>query len=175
LLAQNGENRSFEIDEFNSDQIDQIIYYLTNDVRFDKDQNKALMLMGSVGTGKSMLMEISRRSYAYLSMKMFQIIPAMKIARAYADNNVNLINIANNTGLLCIDDMGCEPKTVKHYGTEYAPIVDVLHFRYTNRRPTFITTNLNPDELEDHYDIRIRNRIKQMCNAITFKGPSRRK
>lgn len=185
ILVENGEkilneddewiDRPFEVDKFNTDQIDQISYYLTDDKRFSKDQNKALMLMGSVGSGKSMLIEISRRSFAYLSRKMFQIIPAMKIASAYADNDIDTKNIANNTGVLCIDDMGCEPQTVKHYGTEYSPIIEVIHFRYINRRPTFVTTNLDANEIEDYYDARIRNRLKQMCNAIIFKGPSRRK
>lgn len=64
--------------------------------------------------------------------------------------------------LLVIDDLGCEAKTA----TNTAMIGDILSTRYSFRRPTIVTSNLSPQELEARYDTRLYERITQTGSLV---------
>jgi len=72
---------------------------------------------------------------------------------------------------LCLDDLGLE-STIKHYGNETNTIAEILLNRYhlftTRGMITHATTNLNPDELENLYGNRVRSRMREMFNLISF-------
>lgn len=79
-----------------------------------------------------------------------------------------------NAPLLLIDDMGCEPDTVKHYGTETTPVADALCRRYDRQLPTIITSNLDDDGIRRKYGERITDRFDEMFDRITYEDESYR-
>lgn len=80
----------------------------------------------------------------------------------------------------CIDDLGVE-HNIKHFGNECNTIGEILLQRYDMHVNygivTQATTNLNADELEDIYGIRVRSRLRSMFNLISFPEvtPDKRK
>ncbi|MGV8830202.1 MAG: ATPase, partial [Breznakibacter sp.] len=82
--------------------------------------------------------------------------------------------------IYCFDDLGTE-LTLKHFGQECNVMTEILSSRYEhyihNDMITHITTNLNADEIEEVYGLRVRSRLRQMCNLIAFPPdtPDKRK
>lgn len=77
--------------------------------------------------------------------------------------------------ILVIEDMGQEPLEVQSYGNIYNPVIDILEKRYERSLPTFITTNLDPQQLGKRYGKRIQDRLREMMFTIPFDNPSYRK
>lgn len=77
--------------------------------------------------------------------------------------------------MLIIDDMGCEPATVKHYGTEATPVADAIFRRYDRMQPTIITSNLDDEGIEQRYGARITDRFEEMFDRISFDNESYRR
>lgn len=72
----------------------------------------------------------------------------------------DVINRAKNAEMLMLDDVGVERQTSWVNET----IFGILDHRLTLQKPTFFTSNLEPDELA--YDERIKDRIKRMTEII---------
>lgn len=79
-----------------------------------------------------------------------------------------------NSLILIIDDLGTEPATAKVYGTEQTPIVEIINHRYEAMLTTIITTNLNDDAIAKRYGERTIDRLREMCERLTFTGTSYR-
>jgi DNA replication protein DnaC len=73
--------------------------------------------------------------------------------------------------ILCLDDLGVE-QNIKHFGNECNTIEEILLQRYdllvNSGIITHATTNLNANELEGLYGIRVRSRLRSMFNLISF-------
>ena len=76
--------------------------------------------------------------------------------------------------VLIIDDLGTEPATAKVYGTEQTPIAEIINHRYEAMLTTIITTNLNDDAIAKRYGERTIDRLREMCERLTFTGASYR-
>ncbi len=74
--------------------------------------------------------------------------------------------------ILAVDDLGTEPISIKVFGNEILPLVDLLSARYDQMLPTIITTNLGPEKITERYGERIADRIREMAEVIQFSGPS---
>ena len=70
--------------------------------------------------------------------------------------------------MLFLDDVGVEPPTVKSWGNEYSPVVELLYYRYDLQKFTIITSNLTPDEFRQRYGDRVGDRLLEMFDAIQF-------
>ena len=79
------------------------------------------------------------------------------------------------TSFIGIDDLGCEPTTIKNYGTDINPVTDLLYRRYDNRSPTIITTNLDRKDIRDKYGDRLADRFNEMFESIGHTTGSYRK
>lgn len=77
--------------------------------------------------------------------------------------------------VLAIDDIGREPVEIMEYGNRLSPIIDLLEYRYAHRLPTFITTNLSPEEFGPKYDERIASRFRETMIHIAYPDKSYRK
>lgn len=68
-------------------------------------------------------------------------------------------------------DLGIE-QNMKHFGNESNVMAEILLSRYDLLRSagiiTHTTTNLNANELEKLYGNRVRSRLREMFNLITF-------
>lgn len=79
-----------------------------------------------------------------------------------------------NSLVLIIDDLGTEPATAKVYGTEQTPIAEIINHRYEAMLTTIITTNLNDEAIAKRYGERTIDRLREMCEKLTFTGASYR-
>lgn len=187
----------FTVDESNKRVLQLMLMYFTGDksfpLEFKKDFGiygnfrKGIMLIGSVGTGKSLLFKIfkeftSREIFAnsfqyYESMEIIDNVNVYGID--YLDKfNLNGIGKFTNPITCYIDDIGSMNETVKHYGSEHNVVEQLIGMRYIilNKfhKLTHISTNKTPKELKDVYGERITDRMKEMFNIIELSGNSRR-
>ena len=92
------------------------------------------------------------------------------------DSNKATFEAAKRCNFLIIDDMGTEPVSVRLYGNEFFPIIEVLLHRYNAMLPTIITSNLAFNSISDIYGPRISDRLREMCETLYFsQGESYRR
>ena len=77
----------------------------------------------------------------------------------------------NHPKIYCFDDLGTE-QALKYFGNECNVMGEILLRRYeyfiTHKMITHLTTNLSASELESCYGNRIRSRLREMFNLISF-------
>lgn len=151
-----------------------LMAYAIRDEAFCKQHNidltKGILLIGKVGCGKTSLMDIFR----ILHYRDFQyaIHATREIAKEF---NINGYTVLNKYGkmhkIVCFDDLGVE-QNIKHFGNECNTMAEILLSRYDLMKYsgiiTHATTNLNADELEVLYGNRVRSRLREMFNLISF-------
>jgi DNA replication protein DnaC len=70
------------------------------------------------------------------------------------------------TTILFLDDIGTESAT--DWAKEI--LYDVVNYRYEERLPTFISSNLSPQELANRLGDKFASRVIEMCNPIRVEG-----
>ena len=116
----------------------------------------------------------------YLSMCENSIIvpvfyTAMELANMVESSKATF-EALKRTQFLIIDDLGTEPVSVKVFGNEYAPIIELLQHRYAEMLPTIITTNLGLNQIAATYGPRISDRLREMCEMLNYaQGESYRR
>lgn len=175
------------VDETNTEVIENLCHYFTNDDKFKGDPNKGLLLFGGVGIGKTTLMQFFRRnqkaSYRVISCREIESDFSSEGEKSVRNCSYN-IKISENMFCqteigFCFDDLGTEANA-KHFGKDKNVMAEILLNRYDNNIPscyTHITTNMNTEELKTQYGTRVHDRMKEMFNIITFdkNAKSRRK
>lgn len=77
------------------------------------------------------------------------------------------------------DELGREPIPGVYYGQKLNVMQHIIHVRYSlwqlAKLRTFVTTNMDAEEVENLYGDYIRDRRKEMFNIIPLTGESRRK
>ncbi len=138
--------------------------------------NKGILMSGPVGCGKTSLMTLFRllpEARFQHSMKScrdvsFEFIKdGYDIIHRYSTNSFN----DGRPKIFCFDDLGTE-KNIKYYGNECNVLAEILLSRYDlfikKGMQTHITTNLSASELEAAYGNRVRSRLREMFNLISF-------
>ena len=73
---------------------------------------------------------------------------------------------------ICFDDLGTE-NNLKYFGNECNVMAEILLSRYdlytSKKLQTHITTNLSATEIEKNYGNRVRSRLREMVNLISFE------
>lgn len=73
----------------------------------------------------------------------------------------------------CFDDLGAE-QALKYYGNECKVLAEVILSRYefyiAFKMRTHLTTNLSASEIDNMYGPRVRSRMREMFNLISFHG-----
>lgn len=189
--SRNPKGQQFIIDGYNEEPVIQICFYFANDQRFMGDLSKGLLLMGSLGTGKTHIMNFFQQNQhsSFVVTKTRTIENAwineskdqdQKIIDYYSVNRTLALNenrFGHKTAGFCFDDLGSETVPSKRFGEEKNVMAEIIMNRYDNKLPyhdTHITTNLLPEEVENRYGSRVRDRLREMFNLITFEGKSRR-
>jgi DNA replication protein DnaC len=134
------------------------------------DLRKGILLTGPVGCGKTSLMTLLP-AFMFPFQK-YQVKTTREIAAEFHKEGFETIQ---KYGLrpkpICLDDLGVE-QNIKHFGNECNTIGEILLNRYdlfvNQGIVTHATTNLNADELEEIYGIRVRSRLRSMFNLISF-------
>ena len=72
---------------------------------------------------------------------------------------------------MCFDDLGVEPAG-RFYGKDCNVMGEILLSRYelflNHKIRTHATTNLDSDELEERYGSRVKSRMRQLFNLVSF-------
>lgn len=166
LVAQTGD--TFRDDEYIKVYIPLVAKWMRTHVKM------GLILRGNVGVGKTTIAKAIAAVYTICNGKGFRVFDAVELSRIAREDEKTFHEICDYP-MLGIDDLGIEPSTVKNYGNEITPMVELLMHRHAKRMFTIITTNLainaqGEDEICLRYGKRIADRLAQLCSTIKFDG-----
>lgn len=190
------EFKKFVVDANNREILRFLLYYFNNNpnaetVFPDKDYkvNRNLMLCGSVGVGKTMIMQVfaeylkkTGNPNLFVNLSVTQMINYYKINNhldKYTYNEEGSKSFDGNPVNVCLNDVGLQ--THLHFGTDTKVLVsDFFHARNElwaqSGKFAHITTNLTPTEIKQYFSDeynRLIDRFKTY-NVIHLKGESRR-
>ncbi len=177
----------FKIYKEDSNLINRLLaYFLKNNELCSKNGislKKGILLTGPVGCGKTTLMSLLRlfqpadnryimKSCREVSFEFIQ--EGYSVILKYSRQAFN----QDKPKIFCFDDLGTETN-LKYYGNECNVMAEVILSRYdqyiTKHMITHVTTNLNSSEIEGLYGTRVRSRMKEMFNLISFQNSARDK
>lgn len=151
-----------------------------NAKEFDLDLRKGILLMGPIGCGKTSLMNLMR--FIRPPEDQHLMISTRKISYDFIQNGYQVIEKYSDRSFkfkkeewipkhYCFDDLGVE-NSLKYFGNDCNVMTEILLSRYdyfiTHKMLTHITTNLNSDEIEKLYGSRVRSRLREMVNLVSF-------
>lgn len=170
----------FQIQEDDKDIIKKLICYFLKDTQtasqLDINLNKGILLTGPVGCGKTTLMSLMR-FYEPAQNKMI-IKSCRDISFEYIKDGYETVHKYSNRSFknfepinYCFDDLGTE-NNLKFYGNECNIMAEILLSRYdlfvSRKLITHLTTNLSASEIESAYGNRVRSRMRELFNLISF-------
>ncbi len=158
--------------------ISKLLIYFTKTEKlyreYGLDPNKGILLAGPIGCGKTSLMSLMN-DFTF-DVNHFFIRSTRSIASEFHQEGYQTINkFSNNQKIYCFDDLGVE-QNMKYFGNECNTIAEILLNRYelmvSQGYVTHATTNLSASALEAIYGNRLRSRMREMFNLITFPNDS---
>jgi DNA replication protein DnaC len=133
---------------------------------FARDPTGWLVLWGGVGTGKTHL----TMAIAQALQASFDVLPATvpdllhMLRSGYKKGDYDeLVDMAREIDVLMLDDLGTERST--DWAAEQ--LFAIVNHRYNAQKPTVITTNVNPRDLEPRLASRIQDRFLSTQVHIT--------
>lgn len=158
-----------------------LIYFLrleSEAENYDIDLNKGLLVTGPIGCGKTSLMTLMRSvpapEFTYV------VKPCRDVSFDFIQDGYEVINRYSRFSFsgqfakgYCFDDLGAE-QSLKYFGNECNVMAEILLSRYelfvSQKMITHVTTNLSASELESLYGNRVRSRMREMFNLVSFDG-----
>ena len=148
---------------------------------------KGLYIYGPFGVGKSFVLGAIANELARLNVQTVMVfVPEFlrELKNAIGDNTLQQkLDFVKKAQVLMLDDLGAEAITS---WTRDEILATILHYRMSEQLPTFITSNADYVELEDHLAhsnkgdqerlkaARIMERIKALTDPIRMDGHNRR-
>ena len=131
---------------------------------------KGILLLGPVGCGKTSLMTLIRDFFPSSFRPILK--STRQVSYEFIKEGYEIIDqYGKSEKVFCFDDLGVE-NSLKHYGNECNTMGEILLSRYDQfiqfGTITHVTTNLNSVELEKMYGVRVRSRLREMFNLVTF-------
>lgn len=138
--------------------------------KYEIDCHKGILLLGPVGCGKTSLMTLIRDFFPTSFRPILK--STRQVSYEFIKEGYEIIDqYGKSEKVFCFDDLGVE-SSLKHYGNECNTMGEILLSRYDQfiqfGTITHVTTNLNSVELEKMYGVRVRSRLREMFNLITF-------
>lgn len=193
------EGRKFELDENNADLVRMLVAYQsgwadTFEAYYHKAGGKGscnlynpIMLSGSRGVGKTLLLKIASRfaSITGRYSRFFSETSASELLNAFrSKGNIDSYTYRatedGKPGNICFNDLGIEKdEKGNSYGTSVSSVVrDFLLARYeidqNQGKLCHITTNLTAKDISTIYPARVADRLRQY-NIIPIVGETRRR
>ncbi len=147
--------------------------------RIKLNLQKGIMLTGPVGCGKTSLMKLLR--FFMVQSETYAIKSCREISFGFIAKGFEVIHkysTGESRKAYCFDDLGTE-QNLKYYGNECNVMAEILLNRYdqfiAHDTITHITTNLSASEIETFYGNRVRSRMREMFNLISFSSDSKDK
>jgi DNA replication protein DnaC len=131
-----------------------------------------LVMLGDVGTGKTHLAVGVMRAFRSSFRLVKQSTLLRMLRQTYRDDGAeDPISECQKTGLLVLDELG-----VSGGGRDEFPMLhELLDYRYSERKPTIITSNLAWEGLSQVLGERLVDRLKEATyRVLVFSGPSHR-
>lgn len=152
-----------------------------------KDGRVGLLLYGTVGTGKTTMLNaicrvintFAKPEYGEVTIDddrsvAVKVIRAKDVIAAWQENKIRFSQMCR-CELLALDEFGVEAIDVNTYGNTNEPIIDLLSTRYDKQKCTLISSNLDIETIGDRYGARLQDRFVEMFKTIAFTGKSYRK
>lgn len=182
--------KEYKVTDWNIGVIRDLVLYFTDHPESKLDPSKGIYIMGTVGTGKSTLLEIidawplNKKKFLWARCKALQRDYTLSGFKNVDKYGIDAYRRKNNVKCreygyaitYCFDDFG-EERISKSYGTEALIMEDIIQDRYVEFESTgmitHITTNIqDADIIEKIYGIRVRDRIRAMFNIVKLNGPT---
>ena len=143
---------------------------------------KGISLNGPTGCGKTTIMHLFMNN----PFQSYIVVPCRKVGYDFAEQGFkaietyskNLYRTENSYGHqdfgYSFDDLGGTKEERKRFGDGVLPMEEVLMNRYDKGKffQTHVTTNLTADQVEEIYGARVRSRMREMFNLISFDPKS---
>ncbi|WP_220208845.1 hypothetical protein [Reticulibacter mediterranei] len=136
-----------------------------------KGSQHGLCLIGGPGVGKTGLIScieplIAQKGRFMLSLYVPELLRLVKNPELAE----NMLKVMRTAEVLFLDDLG-NPLFADPVSPEvYSLFVCVFDARLKHNRPTFITTNLDEDTLEEQFGTYILSRIQTLCHMFILPG-----
>lgn len=136
--------------------------------------NKGLFINGPIGCGKTTLFRILEKLIP--SEQKFLIKSCKETVLEFSINGFYVIHQYTSISLLgrhdiMFDDLGAEGN-IKHFGNDcnvFQEMISLRHERFIyNQVKTHFTSNMKAFQIEGLYSKRIRSRLKEMVNIISY-------
>lgn len=170
----------FVVEQSDVLQIKKLIAYFVKDeataLKHGISLTKGILLSGPIGAGKSSLMNLMR--FYESAQSRFVIKTCRDISFEFIQDGYEVIQKYSHRSFTnfeprtyCFDDLGVE-NSLKFFGNECNIMAEVLLSRYdlfiSKKLITHVTTNLSASEIEAAYGNRVRSRMREMFNLISF-------
>lgn len=157
-----------------------LCYFLQDEKPAEKlniNFNKGILITGPVGSGKTSIMNLMR--FFLPIQNRYNIKSCRDVSFDFIKDGYETIHrysrhsFSNHNPITwCFDDLGTE-NNLKYFGNECNVMAEVLLSRYdlfvSRKLLTHVTTNLSASEIEEQYGNRIRSRLREMMNLISFE------
>lgn len=136
--------------------------------KYLKKPDKSIFIHGNTGTGKTHIAVAILRELIVRGEKdmIFKSMPELmnELRWSFRDDTEmsekDLILRYSHIGSLVLDDFGSERTTEYSYDTIYS----IIDFRVREMKPTIVTSNLSPQEIEKNIGARIASRLQEFKN-----------
>jgi len=151
-----------------------------NMLKLGMNPDKGLLLSGPVGCGKTSLMHLVNNFFPVEKRYTIQstrevtfnfVRQGYQVLHKYGNGSYQFKSIGYCPKTYCFDDLGIE-RPIHYFGNECNVMAEILLSRYDHfihkKMLTHLTTNLSASELEGLYGNRLRSRMREMFNLISF-------
>lgn len=138
--------------------------------------SEGLVLVGPVGSGKTHLAaaianDLLERGVAVVFCPVPDMLADLRAAVRDGREPEEVMDELRDAELLILDDLGAE--RVTDWVREQ--LFRLINYRYEQVLPIVATTNLTPEELEEHLGDRTVSRLMEMCRWVLVEAPDYRK
>ena len=154
-----------------------IVKAYADNLKFNLDSGKGLILRGPAGTGKtSIAVSVLKRAIDMGKGGMMISMPNLldNMLTLSKGDNVAFMDYERklrNIPLLLLDDFGAEYSKSEWVS---AKVESIIIDRYNRMKPIVVTTNYSDSWTKDHYSQRIYDRLRGEYEEAIFKGASHR-
>lgn len=181
----------FEISKEDYPVINKIETWFIQDVvraeQLNINLKKGILLSGPIGAGKTSIMKIFRVLFAgtnpFIIKSCREITfefskDGYEVIQKYSSHSFDTRKVPFKSITYCFDDLGVE-SNLNYFGVKSNIMAEILLSRYDQfidkQMLTHITTNLSANDIENMYGNRVRSRMREMFNLISFDSSAKDK
>ena len=139
----------------------------------NKNCNKFLLMIGTFGTGKTLLGSSIVRECGGFYTTSFKLCVEYESSSDFRakKSKLEVYEFYCNIPMLVVDEFGASDKKA----TEKELIANIIDQRYENNLPTVLISNLSKQQIVEILGRRIFDRLTEICTSVEFTGESKRK